>query len=386
MNSSERIVSEVFQKEFSGEYLVVRSPGRINIIGEHTDYNEGFVLPGAIDKAAYAAAGKRNDGIIRIVSPAFGETFEMNTSDIRPSGQGWPDYVLGMAAQLINNGKTLPGFNMVIDGDVPIGSGMSSSAALECAALFCLDQLFDYSLDRLEMAQMAQRGEQEFAGVMVGIMDQFASLLGKKDHVMELDCRSMEYRYKPFRIPGHTIILLNTNVHHSLASSEYNLRRNQCMEGVKLVSEQYPGVRSLRDCNVSMLEECLLPGHLETFTRCRYVIRENARVLMTCEALEADDIHRVGQLMYSSHEGLSKEYDVSCDELDFLVENTKSMNSVLGARMMGGGFGGCTINIVKEASVDEIIMTLSKLYFDKFRKELTSYTVSIEDGTSVIYR
>jgi galactokinase len=273
---------------------------------------------------------------------------------------------------------------MVIDGDVPIGSGMSSSAALECAALCCLDKLYGYSFKKLDMARMAQRGEQEFAGVMVGIMDQFASLFGKKDQVVQLDCRSLEYQYRPFNLPGYSLLLLNTNVHHSLASSEYNQRRDQCLEGVALVAENYPEVRSLRDCTVEMLVQCILPHNKETYTRCRYVVEENLRVIETCKALEINDVRKTGELMFRSHSGLSKEYNVSCAELDFLVENVKKRNEVAGARMMGGGFGGCTINIVKTEFVEDIVIQLSQLYKKKFEKELTSYRISIEDGTSIM--
>ncbi len=376
-------VSGVFRREFGHDPVVSRSPGRINLIGEHTDYNDGFVLPGSIDKAAYAATGKRDDGIIRLISTAFSEAYEFQANNIKPSGKGWPDYILGVANQLQKAGKELPGFNMVIDGDVPIGSGMSSSAAFECAALFGLDHLFSFSLDKLEMARMAQKGEQVFAGVMVGIMDQFASIFGKKDHVIELDCHSMEYRYRPFRFEEISIILLNTNVHHSLASSEYNQRREQCRKGVDLVSKFIP-VSSLREVTIEMLNQYVLPVDKQTYRRCRYVIEENERVKVTCEALERNDIKKAGNQLFLSHQGLSDEYNVSCEELDFLVGKAKEIPEVTGARMMGGGFGGCTINLVKSGGKEKLLEHVSEPYAEKFGKEISVYEVSLEDGASII--
>src|SRR5688500_14398012 len=248
-----------FNSLFEGTPLIVRSPGRVNIIGEHTDYNEGFVLPAAIDKAAYVAVSKRNDNNIHLYSEEFKESFETSTNNLHPSDKGWPNYILGVAEQLVKNGFALGGFNLVIDGDVPIGAGLSSSAAVECATIFALNEIFNFNLSKIEMVKLAQAAEHAFAGVRVGIMDMFASMHGKKDHVIKLDCRSLEYEYVPLKMEGYKLLLLNTNVKHSLGDSEYNTRRKQCEEGVALVKKHHPEVASLRDVTPEMLQQYVAP-------------------------------------------------------------------------------------------------------------------------------
>jgi galactokinase len=377
-------LKQKFQSLFNSEPLLVRSPGRVNIIGEHTDYNEGFVLPAAIDKAIYIAIGKRNDEVISLYAQDYQQSHEINLSNIVPTDKHWPNYILGIVDQLQKKNYPIRGFNLVIDGDVPLGAGLSSSAAVECATVYALNDLFGLGIEKIEMVKMAQLAEQTFAKVMVGIMDQFASMFGKKGHAIKLDCRSLEYEYVPLVLKGIKILLLNTNVKHSLASSEYNTRRAQCEEGVALVKEKHPEVNSLRDVTMEMLQTLVAPKDQIIFKRCKYVVEENIRLLEGCEDLKKGHIDALGKKMFLTHEGLSKEYEVSCKELDFLVDHVKNNPVVLGARMMGGGFGGCTINLVKEEAIDGLVKKISKDYQQAMNLELSAYIAGIEDGSSVM--
>jgi len=376
-------ISTIFIEKFNSSPLIVRSPGRINIIGEHTDYNDGFVLPAAIDKGINIAVDKSGDNLIRLYAVNFNEHFEISLADIAPQ-ENWPTYVLGVVDQLIKRGCKIEGFNMVIDGDVPVGAGLSSSAAVECAVAFALNELFDLKLTRIEMVHIAQKAEHTYSGVLCGIMDMFASMFGKKDQVIKLDCRSLEYEYKPLVLDGYKLVLLNTNVKHSLASSAYNERRQQCEQGVAWVKEFYPQVNSLRDIDLQMLEKHVAAKDQLVYTRCRYVIEEIQRLQDACIDLENGNIQALGQKMFATHLGLSRDYAVSCTELDFLIEAVENNAAVPGARMMGGGFGGCTINIIKENSVDEVVEKLSKKYQQAMNLQLTPIIVNIEDGTSII--
>ena len=375
---------EKFRSLYNQEPLVVRSPGRVNIIGEHTDYNEGFVLPAAIDKAIYIAIGKRNDDTIRLYARDYQQSHEVSLSSLAPTDKHWPNYILGVADQFQKRGYQLGGFDLVIDGDVPLGAGLSSSAAVECSTAFALNELFHLGLEKLEMVKAAQLAEQTFAGVMVGIMDQFASMFGKKNHAIKLDCRSLQYEYVPLELKGVKILLLNTNVKHSLSSSEYNTRRKQCEQGVSWVKEQHPEIKSLRDVTVPMLQQFVAPKDEVIFRRCKYVVEENTRLVEGCEDLKKGDLEALGKKMFRTHEGLSKEYEVSCKELDFLADYVKTNPSVLGARMMGGGFGGCTINLVKEEAIDDLIKNVSKDYQKAMNLELSAYIAGIENGSSIV--
>ncbi|HLR00723.1 MAG TPA: hypothetical protein VK102_10150, partial [Sphingobacterium sp.] len=273
---------------------------------------------------------------------------------------------------------------LYIDGDIPSGAGLSSSAAVECAVGWGLNELFSLELTREEVAKIGQKAEHTFAGVMCGIMDQFASVLGLEDSVLQLDCRSLEYNYFSLNLGEFTFLLLNTNVAHSLADSEYNSRREQTEKGVKWLQEKYPYLRTLRDANTRMLQEVVLPKNKNTFIKCNYVVKENARLLRACAALEAGDLDTLGKLIFESHTGLSAEYDVSCEELDFLVEQAKEYPSqVLGARMMGGGFGGCTINLVHQAFLAEFVEKTSARYYEKFGVGLTPISVNIDRGSMI---
>jgi galactokinase len=377
-------VLQDFQRNFNEEPTIVRSPGRVNIIGEHTDYNNGFVLPAAIDKAIYVAVTPRNDDVISLYSGEFDESFESSLAALKPTDKGWPNYILGVADQLVKRGYSINGFNMAIDGDVPIGSGLSSSAAVECATAFALNEIFKLGIDKKDLAFIGQKAEHTFAGVMCGIMDQFASVFGKKDHVIKLDCQSIEYEYVPLVLEGYKLVLLNTNVKHSLASSEYNARRAQCEQGVAWVKGHVPEVNSLRDVNMEMLHKFVEPKDRLIYERCKYVVEEKERLLSGCEDLRKGDLKSLGKKMFETHDGLSKEYEVSCKELDFLVDAVRNNPDVVGARMMGGGFGGCTINIVKEEAIDDLIEQLQESYEKNMGKQLTAYIAQVENGTSLV--
>jgi galactokinase len=380
-----RIHNEAFAGP--GSPLIVRSPGRVNIIGEHTDYNKGFVLPAAIDKAAYIAISLRDDNEIHLFAKDLGESFTVNLADLAPvKERAWPNYMLGPVAQFRKKGISLRGFNAVLTSDIPIGAGLSSSAAIESATSFALNVLLNSGFEKIEIIKMSQAAEHEYAGVMCGIMDQFVSVMGKRDHVIRLDCRTMEYEYVPFRLDGIKIVLLNTNVRHSLASTEYNTRRKECEQAVEWIKDHLPYVNSLRDVTEEMLDKYVLPGNKLIDMRSRYVVQENRRLLAACEDLKTGNIAALGNKMFATHEGLSRQYAVSCKELDFLVKYVSKNNAVLGARMMGGGFGGCTINLVKEHAIEELIADLSVVYEKETGLPLSCYVASIENGSDVISR
>jgi galactokinase len=380
----ENILKE-FISRFGGDTIIVKSTGRINIIGEHTDYNNGFVLPAAIDKAAYIAMSLREDTEIHLVAHDLNESFSTRIEDLKPTGViSWPNYILGSAAQFQKNGLALRGFNAVLLSDVPIGAGLSSSAAIECATVFALNELLGTNLTRLNMLGMAQKAEHEYAGVMCGIMDQFASMMGKKDHVIRLDCQSLEYQYAPLKLEGYKIVLFNTNVKHSLASSEYNTRRNECTQAVDWVRQFEPSVQSLREVTERMLDQYVKPHNELIDKRSRFVVQEVERLLNGCLDLGSGDIHALGKKMFLTHEGLSKMYEVSCRELDWLVDFVKDNPNVMGARMMGGGFGGCTINIVKKDAIDTLIESIKPAYEEAMDLPLSFYIASIENGTERI--
>lgn len=374
------MISAIFREKFGADAeFLAQSPGRINLIGEHTDYNDGFVLPAAIDKYAKVAVGKRSDGLVHLYSAQYGSEHRVELAAIGAIPQSWTNYILGVADELMKAGHRLSGFNLALEGDVPVGAGLSSSASVECAVCFALSRLFNLQLSRFEIAKIAQKAEHGFPGVQCGIMDQFASVFGKKDAALKLDCRTLEYEEVPLALNGHVLLLLNTNVHHALSSSAYNTRREECMAGAAAVAKHVAGVRNLRDVTLAMLEEYVHDPLI--LKRCRYVIQESARVFEAVEQLRSGSIAGLGRLMYKSHDGLSKEYEVSCPELDFLVDAVRNDPAVAGARMMGGGFGGCTINIVREEAVPALRERVARQYRSEMGRELSAYVATTAQGT-----
>lgn len=360
----------------------VKSPGRINLIGEHTDYNGGYVLPAAINKDIHVMACKRADDKILLESIDKGEEYETTLSLRAPSPLLWPNYILGVVDEFIKAGYKIGGFELKVTGNVPLGAGLSSSAALECAVAYALNELFELQITKITMVQLAQKAENNFVGVKCGIMDQFASMMGKQHHAIKLNCETLEYEYFPIKLDGLSILLLDTQVKHSLASSEYNTRREECNKGLSLIQKKYPHTPTLSDASIDMVNECIDDAIIKD--RCTYVVEEKERLLSGCIELEKGNIKAFGKKMFATHDGLSKQYNVSCKELDFLVDFVRTYEAVLGARMMGGGFGGCTINIIEQAAIEPMLASLVPLYKKQFHKDLQYYVTSIENGTSVV--
>ena len=377
-------VREIYEKELGALSRVFMAPGRVNIIGEHTDYNNGFVLPAAINKAAYLAIGKADGSIGRWISADFKETAEIDFTNIVPHENKWANYMLGVIDQFRREGKRVEPFNLVLAADIPIGAGLSSSAALESATAFALNTIHGFGYSRLDLAKIAQRAEHEFIGLRVGIMDMFASLHGRKNQVMKLDCRSLQVEYFPLELEKYKIVLLDTGVKHSLASTEYNKRRQQCEEGVAIIKKYFPAVESLRDITTDMLEKNAAELDKEVYKRCYFVIEENKRVERVCEALKSGSLDKVGEYMYASHLGLQYDYEVSCKELDLLVKQVRDETLVLGARMMGGGFGGCSINLIHGDFIAKLVERIRPDYKKNTGLDLQSYEVVTGDGASEI--
>jgi galactokinase len=380
----EQEVRNKFNEIFSGEPMLVCAPGRINIIGEHTDYNLGFVLPAAIDKHIIYAIAANSTKSHRFFSYDLKEEIEVSIDDIKPSDKQWANYLLGVIAQIQKTGKSVGGVDVVFGGNIPLGAGLSSSAALETGFAFALNELFLFDFSKLELVKMSQTAEHEYAGVKCGIMDQFASVFGKKDHVIRLDCRSLEYKYFPLKLDGYGVVLCDTQVKHSLASSEYNTRRQECESGVKLLQKYDPSIESLRDVKAGFLFEHESEFDPIVFKRCKFVVEEIERLIEACDELEKGNVERVGELMYNTHAALRDEYAVSCKELDILVDIARKSGLAIGSRMMGGGFGGCTINIVHNENEQTFIDLVTKEYKELTGIDLKTYMASIEEGTHIV--
>jgi galactokinase len=373
-----------FEKTFENSpEKIVLSPGRINIIGEHIDYNDGYVLPAAIDKIICFAFAKNNSNKSKIVAIDLKDEFEVDlTKTIELSEVVWTNYILGVIKQLQDNGFSFDGFDCVFSSNVPVGSGLSSSAAIECGMIFGINELFNLSIPKVNIALMGQKAE-HWVGINCGIMDQFSSVMGLENKVIKIDCKTLEYEYHNADFNDYSLVLFDSNVSHSLFSSAYNTRREECEEGFSIIKNAYPEITSFRDCaenHVLALKNEMAPN---VFKRCHYVVREIHRVALACEALDNGDIEALGKLLFETHEGLSKDYLVSCDELDFIVNTLKKEKDVIGSRLMGGGFGGCTINLIKNGKEEAIKIKLTQLYKEAFDIELKIYDVKIGNGTSL---
>lgn len=365
--------------------VTAQAPGRINLIGEHTDYNDGFVLPAAIDRKMTVRARRNGTpSAVHLTDIRQQQSFSFDLRDFSPLEKGWQNYVMGVVSELQKLGGAIGGFDAAFEGNVPVGSGMSSSAALECSFATALNELFALGFDKRQLIEASQRAEHHFVGIKCGIMDQFASVMGRKDHVILLDCRDLGFQYFPLELGAYQLLLLNTNVSHALASSEYNTRRAECAEGVSVLQQEHPGIRNLRDASMEQVVagQEKMPEHI--FRRCRHVVSENRRVLDAATALQAGDFKTLGKLMCQSHFSLQNDYEVSCPELDFLVQQTLDKEYIPGSRMMGGGFGGCTISIIEKSRVAEFVEQVSKIYRHRFGIDLTPIEVAIGDGAAVI--
>ena len=373
-------VKQSFNEHFKTKPLVIFSPGRINLIGEHTDYNEGFVFPAAINKGIALAINKSMSKMSKVYAINKDESHEFNLNEINPlENGGWRNYILGVVSEIQKSGLTVGNFNAVFAGNIPGGAGMSSSAALENAFVFGLNELFDLKLSKNEMILISQKAEHNYAGVKCGIMDQYASMFGVKKSALLLDCRTIESNPYKIDFKEYKLMLINTNVKHDLSESAYNDRRSVCED----VSEKLK-ITALRDATKENLDT--IKGEIteENYQKALYVIEENDRVKKFSKAISEDDLETLGKLLFQSHEGLSQKYKVSCPELDFLVERAKENRNVLGSRMMGGGFGGCTISLVKKSAADTFEKEVSYKFLREFDKACSVYRVKLSAGTRIV--
>lgn len=385
VSSGAQKVSGIYQTQFGSRPRIFAAPGRVNLIGEHTDYNEGYVLPAAIDASAWLAIGPAENNVGRWISADFSSTAEIDFSNINKHPKTWVNYLLGVVDQFMQAGIKVPAFHAVLISEVPIGAGLSSSAALESAMAVALNNLTDAGFPPMELARIAQRAENQFIGLQCGIMDMFASIHGREHHVMRIDCRDLSCAYFPLSLGDYRIILMDTGVKHSLASSEYNLRRQQCEAGVAMIAAAHSHVKSLRDVDMALLGSFEDQMDPLVYQRCAYVVAENERVLATCAALQTGDLAALGENMYASHAGLQHQYEVSCAELDLLVDLVRHDPAVLGSRMMGGGFGGCTISVVHKDAVSRLASAIGPVYQQRTSKQMQLHEVVTGDGAREIY-
>lgn len=378
MNLTQSIRKSFFE-HFGAQGSVYASAGRINLIGEHTDYNGGFVFPGAIDKVIMAELRPNGTDRVRLYSLDLKESAEFGLNEADAPVQAWARYVFGVCREIIKRGGQVHGFDAVFGGNVPLGAGLSSSAALESCFAFALNDMFnDNAIDKFELARIGQSTEHNYCGVNCGIMDQFASVFGRKGNLMRLDCRSMEYEYFPFAPENHRLVLVDSRVKHELKDSPYNRRRQSCERVAKRL-----GIATLRDADMDALNAIKSDITAEDYMCAKYVIEEKNRVLAVCDALQKGDYDTVGRKMYETHEGLSHDYEVSCEELDFLVDVARE-SGVTGSRIMGGGFGGCTINLVPNDLHDRFIASAVERFRNKYGHEPKVYDVVISDGARKI--
>ena len=376
-----KIINETFESRFNTKGEVFASPGRVNLIGEHTDYNGGFVLPGAIDKMMMAEIKFNGLDKVRAYSIDLSSYAEFGLNEVDAPSEDWAKYIFGVCREMIKRGHDIKPFDTVFAGDVPLGAGMSSSAALESTYAFALDSLLGLGIEKMELAKIGQATEHNYVGVKCGIMDQFASIHGKQGHLMRLDCKTGEFAYVPFNpeAHGYKVVLVDTCVKHELVDSPYNRRRESCERAVVAIQVLHPEVEFLRDSKAEWLDEVIGKITMEDYFRAKYAIDEVARLLTACEALEKGDYETVGHKMYGTHNGMSVLYEVSCEELDYVNEVAK-LCGVSGSRVMGGGFGGCTINLVKTSLYDNFLETVKSSYKQKFNIDCKIYPVVISDG------
>lgn len=380
INKTAASFKEIFGNEPN---KIVLSPGRINIIGEHIDYNDGYVLPAAIDKIICFAFAKNNTNTSRVVALDLNDEFEIDvTAEVKLDDNDWTNYIRGVINQLKINGFQFEGVNCVFSSNIPVGSGLSSSAALECGFLFGMNDLFNLNIKPIDIALLGQKAE-HWVGIKCGIMDQFSSVMGQENKVIKIDCRTLDYTYHDANFADYSLILFDSNVKHSLMTSAYNERRQQCEEGIAIVKANFPEIKSFRDCTEQTIIDLKDKMSHDVYRRSLFVVKEINRVIQACEALDNGKIEFLGELMFATHDGLSKDYEVSCEELDLLVDLAKEEPAVIGSRLMGGGFGGCTINLVKKGHEQEIKDKFSKLYTEAFGIELKIYDVKVSNGTSL---
>lgn len=375
---------QLYKQKYSSEPRVFRSPGRINIIGEHTDYNDGFVLPAGINKEICMVMGVNNSDTFNLYAVDKKESVSFTLENYKAIDAGWAKYIIGVIDQLVQLGAKIVGFDCVFQGDIPLGAGLSSSAALECATLYGLKSLFDIEISKKEIALTAQRAENKYVGVNCGIMDQFASVFAEEGQALKLDCRDLSYELYPLEMEGYQLVLVDSLVSHNLASSEYNVRRAECEEAVAVLQQKHPHIKALRDATMSDLEAQKADFKPVVYKRAKYMIEEIARVGKACAAMSSNDLSELGQLLYATHYGLQHEFEISCEELDFLVDFTRDKEEILGSRMMGGGFGGCTINLVKDEFVEQFELSVSKAYEAAYAKAPAIYRVQTSSGSSEI--
>jgi len=372
----------IFQHEPQAVFL---SPGRINIIGEHVDYNDGFVLPAAINKYICFAVSKSENDECTIVAKDLNESYQFNwKEEVKPVDKMWVNYMLGVLQQLKERNFSLNGINIVFSSTIPMGAGLSSSAALECGFGYALNKLFKLGLSREEITLIGQKSEHTFVGVKCGIMDQFASVFGKKNKVIKLDCTSLEHEYHSADFKKFSLLLIDSNVKHTHLTSGYNTRREEVEKGLTIIKKRFPFVKTFRDVTETQLNELKEDLGETIHKRCHFVINEIRRVNEAVYALDRNNFEELGKLMFETHDGLSKEYEVSCEEVDFLVDYVRNEKQVIGSRMMGGGFGGCSINLVEKGSEEELYEKISEAYLQKFGIQLNHYKVKISKGTSKV--
>ncbi|OIR03443.1 galactokinase [mine drainage metagenome] len=374
-------IIDSFVNNFQSKPKVFFSPGRINLIGEHIDYNDGYVMPAAIDKGIWFAVAANNTNIANFVSVDLKDSFSVSLDAVQKQ-DSWKNYVLGVLHVLEENNIKVGGFDCAFGGNLPVGAGLSSSAAVEGGLIMALNTIFNLGINRIELAKLAQKAEHGYPGVKCGIMDQFANLNGKKDHVILLDCVTLDYQHFPLQLNDYAIYLINTKVHHSLASGEYNKRRHDCEEGFAILKEKIGGeISSWRQISPEQVIANKEALSTRVFDRSLFVTQEIGRTQKAGELLKQNNLIEFGKLMFQTHEGLSKLYEVSCPELDFLVDQAKLFSEVIGARVMGGGFGGCTINIIEKAKADAIIATVTSAYQKQFDIIPEVYEVATSNGT-----